>query len=349
MPIAKQLHKKILATSLAVTLVLPSISNAVIIGPIHDPGNMFENLAKQMADLEYRLTSEIENAAKRMLKKELKKAVGLEKSKRGATEMVAQQRLQENLRNNEVAHQNMPVSGLCDNAYYFDESGELQQSARRKNSILTFSMRGEVLRNRLCDTLFEQKKEERKELLPTFAPQTPEDEAADIAKLNEQVDIVIEDMEENNVSIDEIMPHTMIGLTQSEYDLALDKAKIMFAPIENNDQFSPDNPEKFLKATGKTMRSMLPYQTQEDQIAEKLRPTEDIYSERESQVAFAEDFMDAENIENYAYKDMLLPSQVERERAIMTAFLVHMSVLKYKSSLDREMILAAKLVEKIPD
>ncbi len=346
MLIAKYHRKAITGVIFCALLTMPLASNAIIVGPIHDPANMIENLSKQMADLENRISTEIQNLAKRELKKELKKAIGLEKSKREMTDQIAEARQKESLRNHEIANENMPVSGLCDNAFYTDENGNVQQSERSKSSILSFSLRGDYLRNRVCNTLFEEQKNIREEGLPNFEKK---ERQVEIAKQEETIDKIIEAQEDDGMSVDDIMPHTMTGLSQDEFERAKMKAKIIFAPIEHSAPASISDNKGFLQDTSKSMRALLPYQTQVDQISEKLRPADNIHSERESQIAFVEDFMDAENIETYSFRNMVLPSQVIREQAIMKAFLTHIALQNYKSSLDKEMLLTVRLLERLPN
>ena len=299
-----------------------------------------------MADLEARLKDEIQEQAKRQLKKELKKAVGLDKDNNDLTAQIADARQKENIRNHEVANENMPISGLCANAYHTDENGNIVESDRAKSSILSFSLRSDYVSAAICDDIGGRGKEVLDENLPSFEKRSASER---VEKQVALVDEVIDQVEDNNMTIKDIMPHTMLGLSSDEFETAKMKAKIMFAPIEDNKEYSPSNMKEYFKSTSKSMRSLLPYQTQEDQISEKLRPADDIFSKRESQTSFADDFMNAENIETYSFRNMLLPSQVEREKAIMTAFLVHMAIERYKSSLDKEMLLSVRLLEKIPD
>lgn len=346
MLIVKLLRKKLITSAVLATTLVSFQASAFMTGIIFDPKRLVENIAIQMTELEERLMSEIESSALRQLKSELKKSVSGDDSARGAAAQVAAQRQQENIRNHEVAHQNMPMSGLCDNAFYLAEDGTLKQNRRRKDSVLVFSMRREIIQSQLCESIMTDQAKQREDALPSFSPI---DDEQRLAELDKRIDRVIDNLEDNDMSVEDVMPHTMVGLSQDEYENAIAKASIMFAPIENNKTFSFDRPDSFLRATGKSMRSLLPLQTQEEQISQKLRLSGGLVSDRESQILFAEDFFNAENIETYAYRDMLLPSQVERERAIMTAFLVNMAVQRYKSSLNKEIMLAARLVENIPD
>jgi hypothetical protein len=346
---ARQLIKKSsLTVGVALTILL-SPNSYGFIWPIVDRNNILENIATQTQDLENRLKDEAGAIAKRELKKELKKSVGLSSANQQATKLTAEQRLEKSLRDHEVASQNTPTPGLCNTRYYVDENGEMQSQGFNKDSILTFSMRGELF----CNIISQHKSDEYEEIAGLAIPSGDVNDTDIEVAINEEdrlVDEIFKEEDENGqLSVDDIIPHKLTGLSKEEYDHALDKLKIMLPPMEDSVRVNYITNDGYVKNISKSMRSMLPYQTQVDQITDKLRPAQDMYSERESQDMFAADFMNTENIESYSFKNMMLVSQVEREKAMMTAYLVHIAIQKYKSALDRELLLSVRLVENIPD
>lgn len=335
-------------------LVLSSIivsSNAfsfIISGPVHDPKNMIENALKQVRDLEFRITTELTNQAERIYKKELKSLLMEAAADQKMTEQSSIAKLEGNLMNSKVAHQNMPVQGLCANVEYYDNNGELQNEGRTKNSILTFSLRGDLF----CEEISEKKNNKQstafQDGIPNGRPIVGDSKTIDVEE--ELVNKIIELQEGGEAfHINDLLPHVYTGLDEGEFDIAADKLRVMLPPLRNTEKINHITNTQYLKDMSKSMRALLPYQILMDQLGDKLRPAEGVPSERESQDLFAEDFMSVGNIENYAYKNMILPSQVQREKAIMTAYLVHMAIQKYKSSLDEELLLSVRLLEAIPD
>jgi len=348
MSTVKPLNKKLKFLFLASLIGLPAgFASAFGIIPVFDGKNFIENMGKQIGDLQHRISEEIEAAAKRELKKELKSVAEGIKGQKEAVAQRGKAELEKNVRNHKVALDNLPSSGFCDNHIQVGDNGQMIKTGRQKHSILAFSMRFDY-----CDPIHDVKKDlsddVKKDMIPTKISledkeRQTQSEIDTLTSLHNEIE------GRGAVYIDDIMTDRELGLMPSEYNEAHKKLKVML-PVVKSDSLDEMTSQKiYLNKISKSMRSKIPYDMQLDNLTDKLKTEEGVLSEREAQELFAKDFFNAENIESYSFKDMVSPSQTKRDVAIMKAFHVHMAVQSFKASLDKEMLIAIRLLEAIPD
>jgi hypothetical protein len=362
---AKSLRKNSLAVFAGAFLFAGQASAITVT----DPMNTLQNTLNNFQDIEHRIAEEIERQANRMLEKELSK-VGIEsEAQKSAQELLAKQRLEENLRNQEVARQQAPLMDVC-----------------KDSAAFTFAFDGDIdcYRMEKTDAAIE-KMEERQNV--GYEASNEEENAAINQEVEDKVVACFDYLHseganaqgvspsdshcfDSTVLTDSNMTTIQSGVEEVGAEYAVEmivEPVIRKKPFGSNDLSTSVGRKKFLNEKRKDMLLALAQSVMLHNVeirrsskwadAEKTQPLPSVLETLESfnrnrlmsaggeyllklGAAHKDKFSTDEEV---AIESTFTIEQVQRETAVMTAFLSHMAVLQYKSQLRIEQLEAAIL------
>lgn len=361
--------KKLRLAFLAGGLTLATGAGAIT---VTDPLNTIQNALNNLQDIEHRIFTELERQANRMLEKELSKLSMESDAAQSANELVAEQRLQKNLRNQEVARQQAPLVDVC-----------------KDSAMFSFAFDGDIdcYRMEKTDSAI-QRLEERQSI--GYEMTNEEENAAIAADAEEKMSACLDYLHsegtgqsaspQDSYCFDsESLVSSMTSTFQTgveeqgaEYSVELlTEPVIRKKAFGSTDMGTSVGKKKFLNEQRKDMLLKLAQSVMMHNVevrrsskwadAEKTQP---LPSALETLEEFNRNRLMSDGGEyllklGAAHKDKFNENpdiaidstftieQVQRETAVMTAFLSHMAVLQYKSQLRIEQLEAALLSVEI--
>jgi hypothetical protein len=362
--------KKILLAVGVSSFFLAGSTNAMV---VTDIGNTLQNVLNNFQDIEHRIATEVERQANRMLEKELSK-VGLEsEAAQSAQELTSKQRLEKNLRNQEVARQQAPLTDVCEDSAMF---------------AITFDGDINCYRDEATQDYLNGLNDRQNSVYDLSETDLGEAMAADSEGIimsclkylhtqgssGEFVEPKYSHCFNSSVLVDSNVTTLQTGLEEQGAEVAV---KLLTEPVMRRKAFGSSNTNtvegrrKLLNERRKDMLIKLAQSVMAHNIevrrsskwadSEKTQPlpsmmeTLDIFNNNrllstggeyllKLGAAHKDKFDDNPDI---AIKSTFTIEQVQRETAVMTAFLSHMAVLQYKSQLRIEQIEAALLSIKV--
>lgn len=339
---------------------------------VNDPLNTLQNALTNLQAIESRLYTEMERQANRVLEKELSR-IGIESdAEKAAQEVVANQRLATNMRNQEVARQQAPLIDVCEDS-----------------ALLSFTFDGDIdcYRMERTGAAMDRMAERQNSV---YEMDSEDVSAAIMADADEKVmaclDYIHAGGSEESVSpqyshcfnsqtlVSSMTPTFQTGLEEQGAEYAVEimtEPVIRAKPFGSTDMSTPVGKQMFLNEQRKDMLLKLAQSVMLHNVevrrsskwadAEKTKPLPSVLETLEE---FNRNRLLSEGGEyllklGAAHRDKFDPNpevaisstftieQVQRETAVMTAFLSHMAVLQYQSQLRIEQLEAALLSVKV--
>lgn len=360
----KVFKQSMIALSLAGSLFI-SNAHAVI---VTDIGNTIQNTLNNLQDLEHRIAEEIERQANRLLEKELSRLTMQNDADQAVQELAATQKLEKNLRNQEIARQQAPLNDVCvDGAIFqiaFDGDVDCYRDEKTQEAL-------EVL-------------EERKNLYGMSDNEVNVAVAADAEETINACHNFIHSEGDGATDVDATMSHCydsknlvdstvttlQTGVIEKGAEMAV---KILTEPVIRKKSFgssvetTPEGRKLRLNDQRKDMLLELAQSVMLHNVeirrsskwadAAKTKPLPSALEALDSfnnnrllssggeyllklGAAHKEKFNEDPEV---AMDSTFTIEQVQRETAVMTAFLSHMAVLQYKSQLRIEQLQASLL------
>ncbi len=345
--------------------MLAGYANAIT---VNDPLNTIQNALNNLQDIEHRIFEELERQANRMLEKELSKVGMASDAQQSAQELVAKQRMEKNLRNQEVARQQAPLVDVC-----------------RDSAAFTFAFDGDIDCYRMDKTSFVlDKLEERQNVGYELPPEQVN------AKINEDaeekvsacLDYLHSEGNSNSVRPRDSHCFNSAALTDSStttFQSGLEETGAEYAvelivePVIRKKEFGSQDlstttgKKKFINEQRKDMLLKLAQSVMLHNVelrrsskwadAAKTQPLPSVLETLETfnknrllspggeyllklGAAHKDKFSSDENV---AINSTFTIEQVQRETAVMTAYLAYMAEMQYKSQLRIEQLEAALL------
>jgi len=336
---------------------------------VNDPLNTIQNSLNNLQDIEHRIFTELERQANRLLEKELSK-LGMEAdAASSAQELVATQKLEKNLRNQEVARQQAPLIDVCrDSAIFsFSFDGDTDCYRMEKNDIVL-----ERLESRKSDG-YEMEEKDEEIAIANDAESTISaclDYLHSEGGSNQSVSPSQSHCFDTSALVDSNTVTFQSGNeeTGAEYAVSIiTEPVIRKKPFGSKDLSTTVGKKKFINEQRKDMlielaqsvllknvelrRSSKWVDAQKTQPLPSILETLDTFNRNRLLSSGGEYLLklgaahkDKFNADpDIAIENTFTIEQVQRETAVMTAFLSHMAVLQYKSQLRIEQLEAALL------
>jgi hypothetical protein len=336
---------------------------------VTDIGNTLQNVLNNLQDVETRISTEVERQAERLLEKELS-ALGIESdAAQAAQELTANQRLEENLRNQEVARQQAPLVDVCQDSAIFSITFDGDINCYRDEATQDFLSGLNVRQNEVYNL-------SGSELGEAMAEDSEETVMSCLNYLHSQgsdvefVDPAYSYCFDSSALVDSNVTTLQSGLEEQGAEMAV---KLLTEPTLRPKSLGSDNTntaegrKELLNERRKDMLIKLAQSVMAHNVevrrsskwidAEKTQPLPSLMETLDSfnnnrllseggeyllklGAAHADKFDEDSDV---AIESTFTIEQVQRETAVMTAFLSHMAVLQYKSQLRIEQIEAALL------